>query len=218
MSPPCMDWLNPMETTLIFLKPTQFTHFQLAIFFLAWVESGRDIRRTTEQGAEGIEDYCEDGSASLLRSPKCSTTPGLKVEGFFELWWDWSSSMSVFCWALLLRWSKNWQVLVRISSRLWKHVDLPIQGIQGARHIRGEALAFLVLTILETKNMLKVIPRKNKTSSWGLCITFGRGRRLNLEHKESSIWNTKTGQLLAQIRTQRWLNLEHIHFMLFANL
>ena len=36
MSPPCMDWLNPMETTLIFLKPTQFTHFQLAIFF--WLE------------------------------------------------------------------------------------------------------------------------------------------------------------------------------------
>lgn len=36
MSLPCMDWLNPTETTLIFLKPTQFTHFQLAIFF--WLE------------------------------------------------------------------------------------------------------------------------------------------------------------------------------------
>ena len=131
-----------MENTLVLFINLPSSHifcrWQFCVAFRNPFKIHLFFFRQTQQGAEGIEDYCEDRSASLLRSPKCSTAPGSC--GFFLGGLD--SLVNFF-----------WHVLV---SRISK----PVSYVAGPANLRRmeaykvRSLAFLsVSTILETRNL-----------------------------------------------------------------
>lgn len=129
--------------------------FSAGNLFLAWVESGRESFRELSKVRKGLKTIVKMVVLLFWEAQSVQQLLDWRLRVFWRFDEIEAAACPFFWGALLLRLSKNWQAPVKTC------------GPANPRNPRckaykGRSLAFLVLTILETKVMLKAIPRKTR--------------------------------------------------------